>query len=229
MSKIAFLLGRPGSGKSALAQFVKASANRRGWLAQHFYDYKYLQEMFQREKEENVPLKKRTFCQKGPEACHGFDVVDFSVLDTALQQMATEIRTKELNSSEDKKLLLIEFARQEYSRALNIFGQDILQDALLLYVSLDLETCIQRVHQRTSENTSRSELDHFVSDDIMRRYYGRDDWYSEQFSDYLKYLRSDGVNVKVEELDNSGTKEELKGKVEMIFNNLTAPQLVAVS
>ena len=223
-----FLLGRPGSGKSALAQLIKVSADRRGWLAQHFYDYKYLQDMFQREIEKKIPLEEGAFRQKGPETCHGFDVVDFSVLDTALEQMAAKIRADELNSSEDNKLLLIEFARQEYSRALNIFGHDILQDAHLLYIRSDLESCIERVRQRAIDNMSRSELDHFVSDDIMRRYYSGDDWLSEQFYGYLEYLRSDGVDVEVEELDNVGTLECLKDKAEEILDDLRVPQPEAV-
>src|SRR5258708_7095799 len=113
MIKIAFLLVRPGTGKSTLAQLIEASAQRKGWATQHFYDYKYLQDMFLQEIEENVPLVEKAFRQKGPEACHGFDVVRFEVLDTALKQMADDIRMAMSDNQAANKLFLIEFARKE--------------------------------------------------------------------------------------------------------------------
>jgi len=226
--KIAFLLGCPGTGKSTLAWLIKASAQKRGWATQHIYDYRYLQNMFQREIEENIPLERRAFRQKGPEACHGFDVVKFEILDTALEQMADDIRTARSEHPVANKLFLIEFARKEYSRALHIFGYDILRDAHLFYIKLGLETCIERVRQRVVGNCSGSEFDHFVSEDIMRGYYGGDDWFSEQFSQYLDYLRRDGVNMKVEEIGNSGTYHELEEKVEEIVS-LLVPELATVS
>src|SRR5947209_15593155 len=136
MIKIVFLLGRPGTGKSTLAQLIEASAQRKGWATQHFYDYKYLQDMFLQEIEENVPLAERAFRQKGPEACHGFDVLDFNVLDTALEQICEDILTARSENQAANKLFLIEFARKEYSRALHIFGYDILRDAHLFYIKL---------------------------------------------------------------------------------------------
>jgi adenylate kinase family enzyme len=148
MFKIAFLLGRPGTGKSTLAQLIEVYAQRRGWASQHFYAYKYLQDMFQQEIEENVPLKERAFRQKGPEACQGFDVVRFEVLDTALEQMCEDILTVRSENQAANKHFLIEFARKEYSRALHIFGYDILRDAHLFYISLGLENCIKRVQER---------------------------------------------------------------------------------
>jgi adenylate kinase family enzyme len=227
MIKIAFLLGRPGTGKSTLAQLIEASAQRKGWATQHFYDYKYLQDMFQQEIEEKVPLEKRAFRQKGPEACHGFDVLDFNVLDTALEQMAKEIPTEELDHSEENKLFLIEFARKEYDRALHIFDYDILRNAHLLYVKLGLETCIERVQERANVHRLRSGYDHYVSEEIMRDYYGGDNWLDGQISEYLNYLQSDLVHVSLDEIDNSGTYQELEGKVEKIVD-LLVPELVLV-
>lgn len=228
MIKIAFLLGRPGTGKSTLAQLIEAFARRRGWATQHFYDYKYLQGMFQQEIEENVPLEGRAFGQKGPEACHGFDVVRFEVLDTALKQMADDIRTARSEHPAANKLFLIEFARKEYSHALHIFGYDILRDAHLFYIKLGLEACIERVHQRVVENCSRSEFDHFVSEEIMYGYYNTDDWLDGRISQYLDYLQSDLVHVNVKEIDNSGTYRELEEKVEKIVR-LLVPELATVS
>jgi hypothetical protein len=228
MIKIAFLLGRPGTGKSTLAQLIEASAPRRGWATQHFYDYKYLQDMFQQEIEENVPLEGRAFRQKGPEACHGFDVVRFEVLDTALKQMADDIRAARNEHPAANKLFLIEFARQEYSHALHIFGYDILRDVHLFYIKLALEACIERVRQRVVENCSRSEFDHFVSEEIMNSYYSGDDWLGGQISEYLDYLRGDLVHVNIEEIDNTGTYHELEEKVEEIVS-LLVPELATVS
>jgi len=228
MIKIAFLLGRPGTGKSTLAQLIEASPQREDWAIQHFYDYKYLQDMFQREIEENGPLEGRAFRQKGPEACHGFDVVRFKVLDTALKQMADDIRMAMSDNQAANKLFLIEFARKEYSRALHIFGDDILRDAHLFYIKLGLEACIERLHQRVVENCSRSEFDHFVSEEIMNSYYSEDDWLSGQVSEYLDYLRSDHVRVNIEEIGNSGTYHELEEKAEEIVSLLIL-ELLAVS
>ena len=227
MIKIAFLLGRPGTGKSTLAQLIEASAQRSDWATQHFYDYKYLQDMFQHEIEENVPLEERAFRQKGPETCHGFDVLDFNVLDTALEQMADDIRTARSEQPAANKLFLIEFARKEYFRALHIFSYDILRDAHLFYINLGLETCIERVRQRVVENCSRSVFDHFVSEEIMNCYYNTDDWLDGQLSECLEYLRSDLVHVNVEEIGNSGTYHELEETVEEIVS-LLVPELAPV-
>jgi adenylate kinase family enzyme len=217
-----FILGRPGSGKSTIARLLKAVAQSSGWDTRHMYDYKHLHDMFQQEIDDNLPEEERSFRQKGPQACQGFDVREgkFKVLDTVLKQMAEEVREEEQSQSGANKLLLIEFARKEYTRALDIFGYEALQGAHLLYVKLDLENCIRRVHQRAIENRSRSEYDHFVSEDIMRGYYSRDDWSDGPFSKYLNTLRI--IDVTNDELDNSGTDDELESKVGKIFGKLVS-------
>lgn len=227
MVKKVFILGRAGSGKSTVARLLIAVAQNNGWDARLIYDYKYLHDMFQQEIDDKVPEDERSFHQKGPQLCQGFDVCDFKVLDVVLKQMAGDVQAEEQDQLGAHKLLLIEFARKDYTRALDIFGYQILQGAHLLYIKLGLEDCIRRVHQRAIENRYRSEYDHFVSDDIMRGYYSEDDWFSERFSKYLKTLHT--IDVTNDELDNSGTEEELKGEVEKIFSDLTAPQLLAVT
>lgn len=220
-----FLLGRPGSGKSTVARLIEISARQRGWITQHIYDYNRLYGMFQQEIENGVPLEKRAFRPKNLEACQGFDVLDFSVLDTVLEQIANEVHTEELLHPNGHKLFLIEFARKEYSRALHIFGDDFLRDAYVLYVRTGLKPCIERVHQRALEK--KSKFDHFVSDEIMGSYYSGDDWLSGQLSEYLEYLLGDFINLHFEEIENAGTIQELGDKIEKIVN-LLVPELIAV-
>lgn len=220
MIRKVFLLGRPGSGKSTVARFFQAIAQKNGWDVLHLYDYQLLQRWFQREQDKNIPEEQCMFSPKGPETCHGFDVRKgkFYILDTVLKEMAEEVRAEVQRRSASDKLILIEFARQEYSKALYLFGQDILREAHLLYVELGLDTCIERVHFRAAENRARSEYDHFVSDEIMRDYYKEDDWSSEEFTQYHDCLLSDGVRVSTEVLWNSGNCLELKGTVEALFD-----------
>jgi adenylate kinase family enzyme len=225
MIKIALLLGRPGTGKSTLAQLIEAFARRSGWATQHFYDYKYLQDMFQQEIEENVPLAERAFRQKGPEACHGFDVVRFEVLDTALKQIADDIRIARSENQASNKLFLIEFARKEYSRALHIFGDDILRDAHLFYFKLGLEACIERVRRRVVETWNSSKFDHFVSEEIMSGYYSTDDWLDGRMSEYLDYLQRGHVYMSFREIDHSVTYQKLEDEAERIVD-LLVPELV---
>lgn len=222
-----FILGRPGSGKSTVAQLLETTAQKSGWRTCHYYDYKYLHDMFQKELDDNVPDEDRSFCQKGPDACQGFDVREFNVLDMVLKQMAVDVLKEEQNQSGTDKLLLIEFARKEYVQALDILGYEILNDAHLLYLRLGLNDCIERIQIRADIHRLRSEYDHYVSEDIMKGYYCRDDWSDGQFSKYLVHLSQLGVTH--EELDNSGTVQELESKAEEIFNKLTDTSLATES
>jgi gluconate kinase len=168
MVRNAFLLGRPGSGKSMVARLIEMFAGDRGWLTHYMNDYEHLQKMFLQEKAECTSLERRNFRLTGPEECNGFDVIDFSVLGKVLEKMRVEVEEVEKQSSkEDNILFLIEFARNSYDDALQLFGPNLLQDAHLLYLDVDLESCIGRNHRRS---------DHFVSDEIMTTYYREDDW-----------------------------------------------------
>src|SRR5947209_14184378 len=165
---IVFLLGRPGSGKSSVASLIEMFAGDRGWLTHYTNDYEHLQKMFLQEKAECTPLERRNFRLTGPEECNGFDVINFSVLGKVLEKIRKEVEEVESESlEEDNILFLIEFARDSYHDSLQLFGSNILQDAYLLYLDVDLESCIGRNHRRS---------DHFVSDEIMRTYYREDDW-----------------------------------------------------
>lgn len=90
-----FLLGRPGSGKSMVAHLIEMFAGDRGWLTHYTSDYEHLQNMFLQGKEKPVLLKERKFSPSGPPECNGFDVKDFSVLDTVLRVMAKEVEVWE--------------------------------------------------------------------------------------------------------------------------------------
>ena len=198
MVRNVFLLGHPGSGKSMVARLIEMFAKENGWSAYYINDYGLLQSMFLQEEKELIPSKERKFSPSGPPECNGFDVKDFSVLDTVLRMMAKEVAAweGENESGKEDKLCLIEFARANYGDALQLFGNVLLKDAHLLYLNVDIECCIKRNHRRS---------DHFISDEIMRTYYRNDDWSRVMYNlqhNWDKYV-----------IRNSGTLQDLKQEV----------------
>jgi adenylate kinase family enzyme len=209
MVRKVFLLGRPGSGKSTVADEISQLAASEGWSTQHIFDYRLLQEMFLQEKDKSTPGQEKKFLPRGPEECNGFDVREFSVLDTVLEEMAEEVREVERRNTEKKELILLEFARANYTSALYIFGQDILRDAHLLYMNVDLDICIDRILQRVECDCLQNLYNHFVSNDIMRGYYCKDDWSEVTFN--LRHTW--GISVKTQEIDNKSDVQALRKEI----------------
>ena len=211
MSLNVFILGRPGSGKSSIAQQIYLTLQRNGWSVEHLYDYKLLQERFLQEINDNIPLQRRQFEPRGPEAMQGFDVLDPSVLDTVLQDLAAfATRLSNSHSSYENSLLLIEFARKDYWRSLSLFGHALLQNAHIVYIESSFEDCMERIDQRID---SRSEYGHYVSNEIMRQYYLTDDWLDGRCQQHLKSLEKSGVHTYQHHIDNRGSQDDLVQEV----------------
>src|SRR5260370_34569713 len=118
-------LGRAGSGKTTAARHVVKLAQGKGCSALHFNDYDILRAMFQADDEHKMFR---------PTEHNGFDVLDFSVLDTALQVMEKNVR--ECMSSVE--LVTIEFSRYEYCTAIKHFSTAIIMDAIFIYIDKNL-------------------------------------------------------------------------------------------
>ena len=156
-----FFLGRPGSGKSTAARHMIELAKRRNYATVYMKDYDILYQMFQED---------RSGRQFRPADYNGFDVLDMSVFDTALKKLEED--TLAIPDSVKKKMIIIEFARDNYRKALKLFEPGFLHDSYIFFVDADLQVCINRIHKRVE---TPSEPDHhFVSDYIMQTYYNKD-------------------------------------------------------
>ena len=160
-----FILGLPGSGKSAIYRHIVKYLMPRyeGWTIARVNDYALLREMFQDD------IKHEQF---RPADHGGFDILDLTVFDTALK--VVEERVQSRMSSKENELILIEFARNDYYKALKQFTPSFLRDSdsYFLFIDSDLETCKQRIHERVAHHAS--EDDNFVSDYIFDAYYCED-------------------------------------------------------
>ena len=102
----------------------------------------------------------------------GFDVIDITVFDTALQKLEQDVNLH-LLSSKRQELILIEFARNNYLRAFQQFSQKFLYDAFFLYLNVDQEVCKKRIRERIAN--PNTEHDFYVSEYIFSTYYYEDD------------------------------------------------------
>ncbi|HLH61379.1 MAG TPA: hypothetical protein VKV20_06795 [Ktedonobacteraceae bacterium] len=161
-----FILGLPGSGKSSVARYIQGYAEDRHWVARsHYNDYVILRNMF-----ENDSARK----QFKPADGGGFDVIDLTAFDIALQKLEQQIRAY-VSAPGTEEIVLIEFSRADYLRALHQFSKEFLQDpnTYFLYLDTELAICKQRIENRITD--PRYEDDYPVSDYIFEKYYHQDD------------------------------------------------------
>ena len=164
-----FILGRPGCGKSTVVRYLTKLAQHENWVPTSYCDYNILYDIFQAEL--HSPLCTHQHFE--PVDHNGFRVIDFSVLDPALKTIQKKATTSlEDSNPSTQRLFVIEFARDDYIKALHQFDPAFLQDAHFLFLDADVDLCIQRIHDRVAHPTSID--DHFVSDDIITGYYQKD-------------------------------------------------------
>lgn len=202
-----FIIGNPGSGKSTVARPLEMLARDNGWFSYYINDYDLLHDMFSQEESQHIPFHQRQFQATGPAGLNAFDVVDFSVLDTVLKKMEEEVREVDEHRSEEKKLFILEFARNNYTQALRLFGPKFLQNSSIIYLSAELEKCIEHIIQRVPEGN-------FVSENIMRTYYYKDDW--------ATFKRDFNFSGKIFEPPYEALLLDINNEVKQIFIELQA-------
>ena len=169
MKHFVFLLGRPGCGKSVVYKILKDKLHAQGIDAERLDDFLTLKELIAKDTGFNRHVLKDG----------GFAVTDWSIVDEALQELCGVVK----NRRTEKKIIFIEFARNNYQNAFGNFTKDVLGDSVLLYVYSTFEECYKRNVERFKKIQKEGHDDHIVPHDLMRSYYRTDDY--EQ-----AYLRS---------------------------------------
>lgn len=224
MAEIVFLLGRPGSGKSRTARYIKEATmrpeyrtsglfSRRGQSVLHITDYGFLYHMFLQDRQRKTQRSFR------PTSFGGFDVLDLGVLPLALQLVNAYI-TRHLHA--ERTLLLVEFARQDYSyqEVWQHFHDAVLSRAFFLYLEADTETCIQRISRRARYQAFSD--DQFVSPEIMFDYYGTT---SGEPVVLKQYFGSQHVAT----IENTGAWPDAWSEIHRFLSKISAASLLPVS
>jgi len=213
-----FVLGRPGSGKSAaFRQIVKnIDQKHKDWSAIHFNDYEILQELFLFEKLFQSDAKPRKFQAREH---GGFDVLDFSVLDKALKELEKKVRSRYSKKNNKDEIIVIEFARDDYGKALEQFSSSFLKDSYFLFINSDINTCIQRVNNRVTHPATVD--DHFVSEDIIRSYYKRQRIpFKLRRVDALNITKVQVITSRMRIINNRGSHQDYAKKINRLINSI---------
>jgi len=207
-----FVSGRSGSGKTTAINHIKQLASVRGCEVIYMRDYPILYEMFQEDLRKGGNRFERADYE-------GFKILDLNAFDEALVILEGQIR-KMVQSLEGKNaIIVVEFARSDYKVALCPFNRGFLQDTYFFYVEADVETCIQRIHQRVISFLAEGQpkVHHYVPDEILRSYFNKNDW------DYMQndFKRDYGINkVVVAYRNNTGSLDDLLEKVSKFVEHI---------
>jgi len=159
-----FLLGRPGSGKSAIYRMLRQRLLEEGLASDvtRIDDFPVLRELLDRDTE-----FKRHYRKEG-----GFVVTDFTILDDVLKEINRKLKGPEQPS----RVTFVEFARARYADALKNFDRKVLDRSLILYIYCPFDVCVERNVRRFREARGEDIDEHIAPTDIMERYYKYDDY-----------------------------------------------------
>ncbi len=202
-----FIIGLPGSGKSAVARKIGDYAGNKSWTTRRFNDYRILNAMFR--------YNKQGWFK--PAQHGGFNVVDITAFDFALRRLECRIAkyASSVNAGSEE-IMLIEFARNDYWRAFKQFDPSFLKDAYFIYLGAEVEVCKQRISDRVAEQEYPAD-DYPVSDYIFEKYYHSDDGWdiSSNFRNVF------GINEKrLLKLNNNFSLEEAMIQIEPFIDNI---------
>ncbi len=215
MSMRLFLLGLPGSGKSTVARHVIGYVGKQqsDCYTARVNDYAILYIMYKADKE-GIFFR--------PAGRDGFDVIGpSSVLDSALKTAEKEAHRAEQTTHNDAQatfkpmLILIEFARDDYSHALQQFSPDFLQGAYFLFLDASIEICKDRVRERVAH--PRTKDDHEVSDYIFDSYYDKDSAHALS----ANVIADHGIEQqRIKVLDNNGAFDDIRDEIESFVDTI---------
>lgn len=218
MSIKLFILGRPGSGKSTayryIEKFLKQQEQYKGWSITRYNDYSILYEMFRYEQLFSNSKEAQQFEAKEYDS---FDVLDFTVLDTALINL--EKRAQGSSTHKKEEIIVIEFARQDYNQALRLFSASFLKNSYFLFIEADVATCLERVKQRLTNPPIQDNF--LVSDFIITEYYGK-----QIMPSVIKAKNGDSIDKnRVKTISSQGSLLAFNGRIEDFIQRIIAQEI----
>ena len=205
MVETIFVFGYSGSGKTTAAHCIEMLTREKGekWSASRFNDYAIMYEWFIKD------IEQQRFCRTEH---GGFDVLVPEIYDLAIKVLIRKIRE---HKPSEHELMIIDFARWDYSSSLALLGKGLLQSAYFLFLKADLEICVQRVEQRARNPHTID--DHFVPPSVFECFRQRGEGYINSTVSVLKTMY--GVEEqKIKVIENNAEPQNLYNELEKLVD-----------
>jgi hypothetical protein len=202
-----FLLGRPGCGKSAIYRHLEQRILDSGqtWTLERVDDFPKVWAMLQRDDSLENKGKQRLYSERTAEG--GYILTSHQVLNDILREVSADVLT--IDSPDH--MMVLEFARPNYVRAIQNFDGRILARSLIVYVEVSFETCWARNVARHEATLAGGGDDHLVSREQMEELYLHDDQHA-----LVRYVQEQDIPVLVINNEAEG-EEHLARQVEELF------------
>ena len=200
-----FVFGCSGSGKTTASHHIELLAKNKDekWSTSRFNDYKIMYEWFEGDTEQRQFL---------PTEYGGFDVLAPEIYDKAIGELTQKIGE---HKPSEYELMIIEFARCDYSSSLALMGKDLLQPAYFLFLKADLEICVQRVQQRVRNPLTID--DHFVPPSVFECFHQRGESYIDSTVSVLKTMY--GVEEqRIKVIENNALPQNLYNELDKLVD-----------
>lgn len=198
-----FLLGIPGCGKSEIYRRLSERLVSEGIVedCERFDDYPILWDYFQEDGPKTEP------CEDG-----GYLILDDTLWDDVLEDLDEKCR----DASDSDSAIFIEFARGENREALENFSDEIMDNAVILYIHCPFDEAWRRNVERHEQALEEGTDDHLVSREEMEKTYGEVD--REQL---LENPPAPAIQINNDEPDMDKLEREVNDAYEQIRDLLT--------
>jgi adenylate kinase family enzyme len=208
--KYAFLLGRPGCGKSALYRELEQRILESGQAItfERVDDFPKLWAAVQRDDALEKEGKERIYFKR-------FDDGELSLTnDNLFNVILKEVNSDVLQIDKPDHMIFLEFARSNYVEAVQIFDKSILDHCFVIYMEVSFDICWARNVARHEAAIAHDGDDHLVPRAEMEKRFLYDDQDA-----FVQYMKDQNIPVLVVNNEADG-EEHLKKQVEELFKNL---------
>lgn len=202
-----FLLGRAGCGKSAIYRHLEQRVldSRQAWTLERVDDFPKVWAMLQKDDALEDEGKQRLHSERI--AAGGYILTNLEVLNDILREVSADV----LSRDKPDHMVVLEFARSNYVRAIQSFDRRILARSLVVYVEVSFETCWARNVARHAAALAEGGDDHLVSREQMEKLFLGDDQHA-----LIPYLQEQNIPVLVINNETEGG-EHLTRQAEELF------------
>lgn len=213
------LIGRAGSGKSELVDFLKGVEEGERLEKYHIGafdeidDFPWIHSMF---KDEDIWEKLGRPRRSSTRIENIYATTDYDIYKFTILKFNMVISEKCLSAPAyyQNKTLFIEFARGRedgYKIAFDLFDKDILEKTAIFYMDNTFEESMRRNTVRSSESeVEQSILYHKVPVEVMEDYYKTHDWYDLTDKRPHGYLEIKGLKIPFVTVWNIPESHDLK-------------------